>query len=77
MNVQQYLRMSKAVWVWRLLQGLRKTGDADVMRITSRRSLKLKEANVDSGMVLPFEPMIMTFKNMHYYVPLPPVRLPF
>ena len=41
--------------------------------ITSGRSLQLTEANVESGMVLPFEPMIMTFKDVHYYVPLPPV----
>lgn len=40
---------------------------------TSGRSLQLQEANVASGMVLPFEPMIMTFRDVHYYVPLPPV----
>lgn len=41
--------------------------------VTSGRSLQLTEANVESGMVLPFEPVIMTFKDVHYYVPLPPV----
>lgn len=41
--------------------------------IDSGNSLQLKDANVDSGMVLPFEPMIMTFKDVHYYVPLPGV----
>ena len=46
------------------------------MRMTGRRSLKLQEANVEKGMVLPFEPMIMTFRDIHYYVPLPPVPLP-
>ena len=43
---------------------------------TSRNSLtsmKLSEAGVDSGMVLPFEPMIMTFSDVHYFVPCPPV----
>ena len=44
--------------------------------INSGRSLQLSEANVESGMVLPFEPMIMTFSDVHYYVPLPPVRDP-
>jgi len=41
--------------------------------ISSGRSLQLSEANVESGMVLPFEPMIMTFSDVHYYVPLPAV----
>jgi len=26
-----------------------------------------------SGMVLPFDPMTMTFKDLHYYVPIPKV----
>jgi len=43
------------------------------MQINSGRSLQLSEANVESGMVLPFEPMIMTFSDVHYYVPLPAV----
>ena len=42
-------------------------------RGSSGRSLQLTEANVESGMVLPFEPMTMTFRDVHYYVPLPPV----
>ena len=41
----------------------------------SGRSLQLSEANVESGMVLPFEPMTMTFSDLHYYVPLPAVRV--
>ena len=36
-------------------------------------ALQLTDPNVESGMVLPFEPMIMTFKDVHYSVPLPPV----
>jgi len=39
----------------------------------SGRSLQLSDAHVDSGMVLPFEPMTMTFSDVHYYVPLPQV----
>lgn len=26
-----------------------------------------------SGMVLPFDPMTMTFRDLHYYVPIPKV----
>ena len=26
------------------------------------------------GMVLPFDPMTMTFKDLHYFVPIPKVR---
>ena len=28
------------------------------------------KAGQASGMVLPFEPMTMTFKDLHYYVPI-------
>ncbi|KAL0019149.1 hypothetical protein WJX77_007973 [Trebouxia sp. C0004] len=28
-------------------------------------------AGKDSGMVLPFDPMTMTFKDLHYFVPIP------
>lgn len=28
------------------------------------------KAGKDSGMVLPFDPMTMTFKDLHYFVPI-------
>ena len=33
-----------------------------------------REPKVDSGMTLPFQPMTLTFTDMHYYVKCPPVR---
>ena len=35
-----------------------------------------KKGGIDGQMSYcrPFEPMIMTFDDVHYYVPLPPVR---
>ncbi|DBB02982.1 TPA: hypothetical protein ACH3X1_013571 [Trebouxia sp. C0004] len=32
-------------------------------------------AGKDSGMVLPFDPMTMTFKDLHYFVPIPKVNM--
>ena len=32
-----------------------------------------REPKVDSGMTLPFQPMTLTFTDMHYYVKCPPV----
>lgn len=32
------------------------------------------EEEVERGMVLPFKPLALTFKDMHYYVPLPKVQ---
>ena len=32
------------------------------------------EGRAATGMVLPFDPMTMTFKDLHYYVPIPKVR---
>ena len=32
-----------------------------------------KDPGVQSGMVLPFQPMTMTFHNIHYFVNCPPV----
>jgi len=29
---------------------------------------------IDKGMVLPFEPLCLTFRNMDYYVPMPKVQ---
>ena len=55
------------------LQGSQKQVGTDSERRTSGRSLQLTDPNVESGMVLPFEPMIMTFRGVHYYVDLPPV----
>ena len=34
-----------------------------------------KESNVDKGMVLPFNPLTMTFNNVHYFVDCPPVSV--
>ena len=31
------------------------------------------KGKAQSGMVLPFDPMTMTFKDLHYYVPIPKV----
>ena len=31
------------------------------------------KAEQGSGMVLPFDPMTMTFKDLHYFVPIPKV----
>ena len=56
-------------------QASRKSLGASERSMSSRRSLQLTEANVKTGMVLPFEPMIMTFQDVNYFVPLPPVRL--
>ena len=33
------------------------------------------KAGQESGMVLPFDPMTMTFKDLHYFVPIPKVLL--
>lgn len=33
------------------------------------------QPDVDQGMVLPFEPVVMTFKDVHYWVNCPPVSL--
>ena len=33
------------------------------------------KAGKDSGMVLPFDPMTMTFKDLHYFVPIPKVNM--
>lgn len=35
------------------------------------------QAEQSSGMVLPFDPMTMTFKDLHYFVPIPKVRTHF
>lgn len=32
-----------------------------------------KESNVEKGMVLPFNPLTMTFNDVHYFVDCPPV----
>ena len=40
---------------------------------SSQYSMKLSEAGVEKGMVLPFQPTIMTFSDVHYFVPCPPV----
>ena len=34
--------------------------------------VSLNPSNVDTGMVLPFQPMTMTFKAVHYWVNCPP-----
>ena len=34
------------------------------------------KGKASSGMVLPFDPMTMTFKDLHYYVPIPKVTMP-
>ncbi len=34
------------------------------------------KGKASSGMVLPFDPMTMTFKDLHYYVPIPKVNMP-
>jgi hypothetical protein len=34
------------------------------------------KGKASSGMVLPFDPMTMTFKDLHYYVPIPKVPMP-
>lgn len=31
---------------------------------------------IDKGMVLPFQPLCLTFRHMDYYVPMPAVSLP-
>ena len=31
------------------------------------------KGKASGGMVLPFDPMTMTFKDLHYYVPIPKV----
>ena len=33
-----------------------------------------RQPKVDNGMTLPFEPMTLTFLDMHYFVKCPPVR---
>ena len=53
--------------------GSRRSLDSHGQQTDSRRSMNLTEANVEKGMVLPFEPMIMTFKDVHYFVDLPSV----
>ena len=55
------------------MQGSQKQVGTDSERRSSGRSLNLTDPNIESGMVLPFEPMIMTFRGVHYYVDLPPV----
>ena len=58
------------------MQGSQKQVGTDSERRSSGRSLNLTDPNIESGMVLPFEPMIMTFRGVHYYVDLPPVSPP-
>ena len=36
----------------------------------------LKGSGSSKGMILPFQPMALTFHNICYYVPMPPVRTP-
>ena len=37
----------------------------------------LKGSGSSKGMILPFQPMALTFHNICYYVPMPAVRAPY
>ena len=39
------------------------------------RSRRKEHQETGGGMVLPFDPMTMTFKDLHYYVPIPKVSI--
>ncbi|KAL3140482.1 hypothetical protein ABBQ38_004739 [Trebouxia sp. C0009 RCD-2024] len=42
-----------------------------VAGVSSKEKPKGGQAEGSSGMVLPFDPMTMTFKDLHYFVPIP------
>ena len=41
--------------------------------LSACRSRRKEHQETGGGMVLPFEPMTMTFKDLHYFVPIPKV----
>jgi hypothetical protein len=46
----------------------------NVAPIKSQRLSKLgSQVSIEKGMVLPFQPLCLTFRHMDYYVPLPKV----
>jgi len=53
-----------------------RAGDANGVAVANghENSAAATAEVVERGMVLPFNPLALTFSNMHYYVPLPKVR---
>lgn len=51
----------------------------NVAPIQSKRAASRGESQmIEKGMVLPFQPLCLTFRDVNYYVPMPSVRhLPF
>lgn len=57
---------------------LTSSGRLIVAPIKSKRVSQLSNGEsevIDKGMVLPFEPLAMTFRHVNYYVPMPAVKI--